>query len=317
MENQSLLQAFAMDKEGRIRSVDEVARGLGCECICPACGAAVIARQGDIREWHFVHVSENHHDGCTESALHQAAKQLLLEGGGMTVPEIRVKTRLQLPDGRVGSGEAYRPECWLDFQSVEAEKTVGSIRPDIVAVVGGTMLFVEIAATHFVDAEKSAVLADLGIPTVEIDLASYQCEKWTWELLSEAVLEHAQLKRWVHLLDHEQLHQEAHDAAMMAALRQPAPTLESSKPVSLSTAVRTRFWIGDRMVDAIERPFGIAVWSPYDPELNVLIKSIVGRLGGRSQPRFKNWLLPLASKPWLFDELSKHSSRAPEPWVGT
>ena len=101
------------------------------------------------------------------------------------------------------------------------------------------------------------------------------------------------------------------DLGVQAALIQPVPVTEPPA-VKPSSAIRTRFWIKERMVDSIERPFGIAVWSPYDPELNALIKSIVRLLGGRWQPRFKNWLLPLEAKAWLFEELTKHSSRPPE-----
>lgn len=311
MENQSLLQSFAMDKEGRIRSVEEVARGLACECVCPSCGDSVIARQGDIREWHFAHAAESDCEGGTETALHLAAKQLLLESGGLSVPEIRTQREVRLPDGRVGKGEAHRPERWIDFQSVEAEKTVGTIRPDIVAVTGHTMLFIEVAVTHFVDEEKRAVLASYEVPTIEINLASFQGEHWSWERLEEFVIENTQLKRWVHILDQRTLQEEAQQAAMQAALCQPIPVAEPAVAMP-PTAVRTRFWIKDRMVDTIERPFGIAVWSPYDPELNVLIKSIVRFFGGRWQPRFKNWLVPLEAKAWLFEELTKHSNRAPE-----
>jgi competence CoiA-like predicted nuclease len=57
MKNTSLLQLFAIDKQNQIRSIDEVTRGLSCECTCPSCGEAVIARQGEVREWHFAHAS--------------------------------------------------------------------------------------------------------------------------------------------------------------------------------------------------------------------------------------------------------------------
>lgn len=311
MESQSLHQLFAMDKEGRICSVEEVARGLACECICPSCGASVVARQGAIREWHFAHVAESDCEGGMETALHLAAKQLLLESGGLNIPEIRVQREVRLPDGRVGKGEAYRHERWVNFLTVEAEKTVGTIRPDIVAVVGHEMLFVEIAVTHFVDAKKRSILETYGVPTIEIDLASYQGDHWNWESLRDYVIENTQLKHWVHILDQRDLAEEAYQAAMQAALIQPIPITEILT-VKSSTAIRTRFWIKERMVDAIERPFGIAVWSPYDPELNALIKSIVRVLGGRWQPRYKNWLIPLEAKVWLFDELSKQSSRPPE-----
>ena len=311
MENRSLLQSFAMDKEGRVRSVDEVARGLACDCTCPSCGHPVLARQGEIREWHFAHAVETDCDGGLESALHLAAKQLLLENGGLSVPEIRIETEVRLPDGRVGKGAAFRPERWIDFQTVEAEKSIGTIRPDIVAVIGNTMLFVEVAVTHFVDSEKRAILKELSVPTIEIDLATFQGEKWTWELLGEYVIENALQKRWLHLPEEETLRREAHEAAIQAALCMPLPIREETDTPT-PKALRTRFWIGNRMVDAIERPFGIAVWSPYDPDLNALIKPIIRFLGGRWQPRFKNWLVPLDAKEWLFSELSKHACRPPE-----
>jgi competence protein CoiA len=311
MENRSLLQSFAMDKEGRIRSVDEVARGLACDCRCPCCGESVIARQGEIREWHFAHSSGSLCDGGAEGALHLAAKQLVMESKGLTVPEARIRLEMRLPDGRSGVGEAVRPECWIDFHSVEAEKSIGSIRPDIVAVTGNTMLFVEIAVTHFVDEHKRATLQELNIPTIEIDLAVLQHEKWTWEILQEQVIERALNKRWVHIIDQQALQLEAREAALIAAWASPLKTCAERAEHS-SRVRRTRFWIGGRMVDAIERPFGIAVWSPYDPCLNELIKPIVRFLGGRWQPKFKNWLVPLAAKEWLFEELSKHSIRSPE-----
>lgn len=307
MENRSLLQSFAMDKEGRIRSIEEVARGLGCKCVCPCCGEAVVARQGDIREWHFAHAADSDCEGGLETALHLAAKQLLLEHRGITVPETRIQKEIRLPDGRGGKGSAYLPERWVDFSEVEAEKSIGEIRPDIVAMVGNTMLFVEIAVTHFVEAEKQVVLERLAVPTVEIDLDGFKGERWTWELLTEHVIEHALSKRWVYALDEKALSDEAHEAAVQAALAMPPPIAEvHTKPG------RTRFWIMDRMVDAIERPFGIAIWSPYDPDLNAFIKTIMRFLGGRWQPRFKNWLVPLEAKDWLFKELGKHSVRPPK-----
>ena len=43
MNHNSLLQSFAVNKDGLTVSVDEVSRGLACECFCPACGEPVIA----------------------------------------------------------------------------------------------------------------------------------------------------------------------------------------------------------------------------------------------------------------------------------
>lgn len=115
----------------------------------------------------------------------------------------------------------------MDFTEVKSEKSVGQIRPDIVAIVGTTMLFVEVAVTHFVDPDKQAVLEKLGLPTIEIDLANFLGERWTWELLTEHVIEHALNKRWLHFLDEKALHDEAQSSALHAALATPLPALEA------------------------------------------------------------------------------------------
>lgn len=308
METGILLQSFAMDKDKRMRSVDEVARGLSCECICPCCGENVIARQGEVREWHFSHASGADCEHAAEGALHLAAKQVLLESGGINLPEVRLEVSVCLPDGRVGKGEAYRPEMWVDFDSIEAEQTVATIRPDIVAVTGNKMLFIEIAVTHFIDDCKKKVLDELMVPTIEIDLGGMARAKWDWELLHDVLVKAVTHKAWIHFLDQNALELEARNAALQSALTCPLQVQEKA----ISTPRRTRFWIGARMVDVIERPFGLAVWSPYDPGLNELIKSLMRLLGGRWQPRFKNWLTPLDAKEYLFRELGKLSSRPPK-----
>lgn len=309
MEKSILLQSFAMDKDGRMRSVDEVARGLACECICPCCKEPVIARQGEVREWHFAHASGAECEHAAEGALHLAAKQVLLESGGINLPERRHEETVCLPDGRNGKGEAYRPEAWVDFQSVEAEQSIATIRPDIVAVTGHTMLFIEIAVTHFIDDDKKRVLDELMVPTIEIDLGGIAREKWDWDLLQEVLIENVTHKAWIHFLDNKALELEARNAAFQDAFSYP---LQQAPATPISAARRTRFWVDARIVDVVERPFGLSIWSPYDPSINELIKSLMRLLGGRWQPRFKSWLAPLAAKEYLFQELKKLSSREPE-----
>ncbi len=320
MENKSLLQSFALDKNGRVRAVSEVPRGRACDCACPSCGAPVVARQGDVREWHFAHSSGVECGAGAETALHRAAKQLLLDSQGMTVPEVRIQDTVTLPDGRSGTGEAYRPEAWVDFQAVELEKEVGGIRPDVVVTTGDAPLFVEVAVTHFAEPQKKSVLESLGVPCIEVNLALVERDCWAWEALKHVLIETAHHKQWLFPMGLEVLAREARDAAEAAALKnrlpEPAAVFEFCRtapaPQRAASPVRTRFWLGRRMVDVRELPFGLAVWCPYDPELNELIKSLTRPLGGRWQPKFKNWLLPVEAKPYLFEELEKRSVRPPE-----
>jgi hypothetical protein len=194
------------------------------------------------------------------------------------------------------------------FHSVEAEKTVGDVRPDIIATVGNAILFVEVAVTHFVDAEKALTIGALGVATVEIDLSDVGRERWDWDRLIDILVESMDRKRWIHALDEQLLHLEARNAAMATALALPVPGVLVP---ARQTAARTRFWIQGRMVDIVERPFGIAIWSPYDPGLNAVIKALMHVIGGRWQPKFKNWLAPLEAREYLFAEMGRLSGKPP------
>jgi hypothetical protein len=58
-----------------------------------------------------------------------------------------------------------------------------------------------------------------------------------------------------------------------------------------------------RIVDLVDLPFGIALWTPYDPTFNEIIKGWARSYGGRYQPKFKNWLFPVPARPFLVKEL--------------
>ncbi|MFV7965005.1 putative zinc ribbon protein (plasmid) [Escherichia coli] len=36
-------------------SDDNIASGLACACVCDSCGTPLIARKGDVNDWHFAH----------------------------------------------------------------------------------------------------------------------------------------------------------------------------------------------------------------------------------------------------------------------
>ena len=63
-------------KDNVLVSVDQVEKGMACNCICPACKSQLVARKGEVREHHFRH-KEVH---CSwESYLHKLGKKRLKE----------------------------------------------------------------------------------------------------------------------------------------------------------------------------------------------------------------------------------------------
>lgn len=60
---------------GRMVSPAEVVSGLACGCVCPGCGAALVARKGSIA-WCFAHHAKTGSESCSESAIHAVGKQV-------------------------------------------------------------------------------------------------------------------------------------------------------------------------------------------------------------------------------------------------
>lgn len=154
-----MLMKIALNAEQQIVHIDQVQRGLACNCTCFECGETVIAKQGDVKEHHFAHVSNK--ESCdiqTESILHKYAKQV-----------IEQEQKLYLPS--LSNANEITAELW-QFKRVMVEQNLGAIRPDLVATYNhDELLFIEIAVTSFIDEHKAKLIEQLGIKTVEIDLS--------------------------------------------------------------------------------------------------------------------------------------------------
>lgn len=70
------LLSYALNSLGNIVYVDDVAKGLDCDCICPCCKEKLIAKNGGTKKiHHFAHASGVECDGAYESMLHLLAKE--------------------------------------------------------------------------------------------------------------------------------------------------------------------------------------------------------------------------------------------------
>lgn len=303
MNSSSLVQSFAVNQEGEVVSVDEVPRGLECRCSCSICGAPLMAKQGEQRIWHFAHATGNDCEGSAETALHLAAKQVLQQSMGLEIPKIVVEGTAQLADGRRARAQEVIPEYWLDFETVLLEQELASIRPDVIGQSGDDKFIIEIAVTHFVDDHKRSLIEALGFPAIEVKLEPSLRESWTWEALEEIVVHGVEFKSWITLPDLSEVkalaNAKAYEMASAQAPLNHTQTAENSKPSKI------RFTIQGMIVDVNELNFGVTVWSPYHPDVNEIIKNIVKPLGGRWQPKYRNWLLPKAMKPFLISALDR------------
>ncbi len=183
----------------RVVSPADVPSGLACGCVCPGCGAKLIARKGSLA-WCFAHHGVPGALACLETAIHAAGKQALLDANFLIVPGYEVEVSALTTDGEVTQlnlnlSGARR----IRFDRSQAEVTLPGVRPDVVGYRGDRAILIEIFVTHRVDAAKQSKLDLLGLPAVEIDLSDLPSRGATLGLdaVRERVVDGLAHKRWL------------------------------------------------------------------------------------------------------------------------
>jgi hypothetical protein len=165
---------------GELQHVMEVSNGLSCNCVCPFCKEALVAKNNsrNVKTPHFAHQSTRECTGAIESALHLLAKSILQKNKQMMLPNFHHDYN------HFNKKSLYKKGRTIKFENIFLEKVIefegNKIVPDAIAEINNKQVFIEFANTHFVDDEKKAKLESLQVACVEIDLAE--------QLLDEASL---------------------------------------------------------------------------------------------------------------------------------
>ncbi|MCA9802447.1 MAG: hypothetical protein KC777_10805 [Cyanobacteria bacterium HKST-UBA02] len=298
MNDTKLLQTFAIDQAGLVVSVRDVERGKACNCACPACGEVLIARQGEIRSWHFAHESGAECEGGTETALHLAAKQIVASAPQILIPGFEITG--EVSDGN-GSNERAAISIEPQYQKISkttlelpSRTPLGLVVPDITIGTDDGVIFVEIAVTHFVDARKAEKLQSADQSSMEIDIDPSREEEWSWSALQSEVLDNAYNRRWINYAKTEELANAAKKLAeekLLSRLSATAKTYKEIRYLLKSVPVRLR-----------KHDWGVTVWAGWDDETNPVIRGMARRFGGRWNKRYKNW----SYSPGLFSAIEQH-----------
>lgn len=193
---------FALSQEtGRIVDVMMVARGLACRCVCPECGASLMARKGSKYRHHFAHSKAGAVvEGCAtgqESALHKAARQLIADWSAIDLPELRVAEsgyEEALPKRRVQIVRSELP----DDAGERGAWSVAGFRPDVVLHGELEQVWCEVRVTHAVDERKRGKLSGANVATLEFDLSAvHRNGVWTLAELDELLRGDEAIRQWV------------------------------------------------------------------------------------------------------------------------
>lgn len=164
--------------DGQLLFIDEVERGLDCNCYCPHCGGRLVAKKGEIKEHHFAHYTSDNCGKGMETALHLLGKQVLLN-----------EEMLILPDSTEPVG--------ITAPSIERRRFGYIADVGAVLTTTGEELDIEIKVTHGVDDKKRASVLQQGALMVEIDLSELlTINKVTREIVTERVIRDAP-RTWI------------------------------------------------------------------------------------------------------------------------
>ena len=311
---------FAVDLTGNIVSVMDVENGLACNCTCPACKARLIAKQSDAgRAWHFAHYSTVACKGGYESAMHLAVKKVIEDEKRLMLPacsvlryhEDAVDYSFPQKDLCIGPykyttataeelenmsqdinddiGCCHLPSKLIAFDSVIAEQNEGNIRPDLIGIVGGKRIYIEVAVTHFIDREKLLKIRERNVPTIEItvDPTALQID---WQVLRQIVVDNTEGKAWKHNPRAEQIADENRRKRVVEAAKKQQ-RLEAFQEwkrerdhVMTQMIAFSRQRVGSFGTKIIVRlcPSHVSLSSePYDKGFAEIIKTIAFRFHGK------------------------------------
>ncbi len=186
-------------KNGKAVHVSEVERGLACDCVCPSCGGQLIARKGKRRIHHFAHAQKVDCTSLGESALHLACKDVIAEAREMVLPQVIAS------DGKHLGGGSHSPQGnnivaasqRVRFDSVELERGLGRIIPDVTVSSGGHSLCIEILVTHAVSEEKALRYEAMKVSALEVDVSDLPRDA-PKEEITRRVIECVKHKKWLH-----------------------------------------------------------------------------------------------------------------------
>ena len=186
------LITYGKDKiTGEPRYIEDVPRGLDCNCVCLECGSKLEAHKGNVQRHHFQHYSVAECKGAYESQLHLLSKAIIEENKALMLPFYAGKY-CSLPQKRQSFTEVVQecaqddlqPDCLCKYMDEHGKEQT---------------LWVEIFYSHAVDDEKSRKIQERHIACVEIDVSSLfgDVEEIDKDVLTDFLLNRPDCRYWI------------------------------------------------------------------------------------------------------------------------
>lgn len=182
-------------KNGILYEPSQVERGKLCNCICPSCNKPLIAKKGDKNKHHFAHAINHSCQTGKETAIHLAAKQIILQKKAVYLPSIEIENKL------INYGIVTFDEIILET-AIPGETTEFLIIPDITAKlhreIDTKSLYIEIAVTHFSEQKKINEFRKKKLSSIEIDLSGLLNEYYVDFEMIEKMIKSGNHTTWLY-----------------------------------------------------------------------------------------------------------------------
>lgn len=159
-----IIFSWAENEQGKMVHVDEVSRGLACNCKCPYCHERLLARHGEMKQHGFAHHSDTRGANlkiCYMVIMYKLAEQIIQNAKRIHVPSyygIFPETDIEFVDVRI------------DGRFEREDK-----QPDVVATTGeGQQYLIEFLFEQKV--QHKAAIDYKNMNCLEIDLAGQKLE---------------------------------------------------------------------------------------------------------------------------------------------
>ncbi|MCR5759221.1 MAG: hypothetical protein K6G39_02580 [Bacteroidales bacterium] len=193
---------YALDEQGRLVSIKQayIEKNEGHTYHCIGCGAGMIARMGEVRDWHFAHRGDEIHCG-TETYLHMVAKRLIKEEFEKDKPfmvgyyrDVKCSDGATCPFANEEECHDYKLETYdlkKFYDTSEEEKPIGDYIADILLTNSlkpdRKPVLIEIQVSHKSTPQKR----DSGLRIIEIRIKT---EEDITTLLSSPIVENPDAK---------------------------------------------------------------------------------------------------------------------------
>lgn len=191
---------FGINENGRLIDATFADRGLACNCICPECRQPLIAKKGSERIPHFAHSALGHCAGGAETALHLAAKQIVVDHRRLNLPAIPVSiSKKDSTFGLFQLDDSFEADAEWRFETIDSEVAIGSLHADVAGEeTRNGFVAVEIFVRHAVEETKAKILSDHRVPCIEINLSALIGKMLAMDELTKHVLSRTDNKRWIY-----------------------------------------------------------------------------------------------------------------------